>query len=310
MKKAESILKEKGIATPDQGALIVDFKKHGAKNLDVAIIRNRNRTSNYLLRDIGAVIQRWDKYHFDKMIYVIMDEQKSHVFRLCKIMELLGEPYTGIAKRLQHVNYGKVLGMSTRKGTVRFLDDILEECQASMHDVMRQNEGKYSQVENPIKTAATLGISAVMVQDMSGKRINTYEFSIDRMTSFERDTGPYLQYAHARLCSIARKVSYDAESLRSADFSLLKETHAIDLLRLMAQYPDMVIQTTTILEPTTILTYLFRFSHKLSSSYNVLRVIGVPESPEVAKARAALYDAARQVMANGMRLLGLSPVER
>jgi arginyl-tRNA synthetase len=130
------------------------------------------------------------------------------------------------------------------------------------------------------------------------------------MTSFEGDTGPYLQYAHARLCSIARKSGHSVESLHAADFSKLTENHAIDLLRLMGQYPDMVQQTMTTLEPTTILTYLFKLSHQLSSSYDVLRVVGAQEGEEVGKARAALYEAARGVLANGMRLLGLTPVER
>src|SRR5213080_2566823 len=98
--------------------------------------------------------------------------------------------------KMQHVNFGAVKGMSTRKGNVRFLDDILQECATAMHEVMQRNAEKYAQIEDPLKVADTLGISAVMVQDMSGKRINGYPFDISRMTSFEGDTGPYLKYAH------------------------------------------------------------------------------------------------------------------
>ena len=90
------------------------------------------------------------------------------------------------------------------------------------------------------------------------------------MFSFEGDTGPYLQYAHARLCSVARKGAYSREELLAADVSLLKEKHAFDLIRLLAQYPDMVGQTLKTQEPTTILTYLFRLTHQLSSTYDVL----------------------------------------
>ena len=128
------------------------------------------------------------------------------------------------------------------------------------------------------------------------------------MTSFEGDTGPYLQYAHARLCSIHRKAEISAEDLDSADLSLLKESHAINLVRVLASWPDMVQQTLKTLEPTTVLTYLFKMTHMLSSSYDVLQVIG--SEPELKKARLALYEAARQVLNNGMKLLGLSPVER
>ena len=138
--------------------------------------------------------------------------------------------------------------------------------------------------------------------------INDYEFSLERMTSFEGDTGPYLQYAHARLCSISRKAGLTSENLESADLSLLTESHAIDLIRVLTSWPDMVQQTMKTLEPTTVLTYLFKMTHMLSSSYDVLQVVG--SKPELMKARMALYEAARQVLNNGMKLLGLDPVER
>ena len=128
------------------------------------------------------------------------------------------------------------------------------------------------------------------------------------MTSFEGDTGPYLQYAHARLCSITRKAGLSAEDLETADLSLLKESHAINLIRSLASWPDMVQQTLRTLEPTTVLTYLFKMTHMLSSSYDVLQVVG--SEPELKKARMALYEASRLVLNNGMKLLGLSPVER
>lgn len=128
------------------------------------------------------------------------------------------------------------------------------------------------------------------------------------MTSFEGDTGPYLQYAHARLCSMTRKSGLNVEDLSSANFDLLTEKHAIDLIRLLAQWPDVLLNTAKTLEPVTVLSYLFRMTHMLSSSYDVLKVIGSEE--EVKKARMGLYAAARQVLHNGMRVLGLSPVER
>jgi arginyl-tRNA synthetase len=105
---AERILLERGIAEQDNGAVLIDFKKHGAKNLDVALIRNRNGTSNYLLRDIGAAIQRQQTYNMDKMIYVVMSEQEAHLQRLFKILDLMGGEYAVLARKLQHVTFGKV----------------------------------------------------------------------------------------------------------------------------------------------------------------------------------------------------------
>ena len=128
------------------------------------------------------------------------------------------------------------------------------------------------------------------------------------MTSFEGDTGPYLQYAHARLSSISRKAGLKPAELEAADLSLLTESHAVDLVRVLASWPDVVQNTLKTQEPVTILSYLFKMTHHLSSSYDVLKVVG--SEPEVMKARMALYEAARQTLHNGMKLLGLSPVER
>jgi arginyl-tRNA synthetase len=154
-------------------------------------------------------------------------------------------------------------------------------------------------------------------------RVNGYDFNLDDMTSFEGDTGPYLQYAHARLCSITRKSELSILDLYDADFSLLVKPDAtldseekreravklaVDLVRVLSQWPDVVQNTLKTLEPTTVLTYLFKMTHALSSSYDVLQVVG--SEPDIKKARMALYESARQVLFNGMRLLGLNPVDR
>ena len=143
---------------------------------------------------------------------------------------------------------------------------------------------------------------------MTYDRINNYNFNMDAMTSFEGDTGPYLQYAHARVSSIKRKAGLTDEELASADLSLLTEAHATNIVRLLSQWPDQVQNTLKTLEPTTVLTYLFKMTHALSRSYDHLQVVG--SERELMKARMALYDAAHTVLGNGMRLLGLSPVER
>ena len=298
-----------GVSENSDGAVIVDFEKHGAKKLGKAIFQRKDGTPLYLTRDIAEIRNRYEKHHFDKMIYVVAAQQDLHLAQFFKVTELSG--HKDISDRCVHINFGMVRGMSTRKGTVKFLDDILRDVGEKMHEVMRKNQAKYEQVTDPEAVADTLGITAVMVQDMTGKRINGYDFNLDAMTSFEGDTGPYLQYAHARLCSIARRSElsqHEMSTLDQADFSLLKESHAIDLVRALSQWPDVVQDTVKKLEPATVLTYLFKMTHALSSSYDVLKVVG--SEPELKKARMALYEAARQVLHNGMALLGLSPVER
>ncbi|KAF2015611.1 arginyl-tRNA synthetase [Aaosphaeria arxii CBS 175.79] len=321
MEEAGRIMQEKGVSEDSEGAVIVDLTKY-SKKLGKAIVKKKDGTSLYLTRDIGAAFERMDQYHFDKMIYVVASQQDLHLAQLFKIEEAMGRK--DVSDKCQHINFGMVKGMSTRKGTAKFLDDILRDVQEVMHDVMKANEKKYAQVEDPEKTADTLGISAVMVQDMKGKRINNYDFDMKRMTSFEGDTGPYLQYAHARLCSIIRNAELAAAKipteipadLSTVDFSALTEPHAVALIKQLASWPDVFINTVKTQEPATILTYLFKMSHAVSSSYDHLVVINnaregetlIPK--EVNITRLALYSAARQVLNNGMRLLGLNPVER
>ncbi|PSN62768.1 putative arginyl-tRNA synthetase, cytoplasmic [Corynespora cassiicola Philippines] len=305
MKEAARILEEKGFSEESQGARIVDLTKY-SKKLGKAIVQKKDGTSIYLTRDIGAVFERFEKYRYDKMIYVIANQQDLHMMQLIKIIELMGRP--NLAESLQHVNFGLVAGMSTRKGTVKFLDDILRDAADKMHEVMRANESKYTQVKDPEKTADILGISAVIVQDMSGKRINGYTFDMDRMTSFEGDTGPYLQYSHARLCSIIRKADVQLEELKKAEFSLLTEKHATDLVRTLAQWPDVFRNTYKTQEPVTVLTYLFKLTHALNSSYDHLNVL--KSETEVKRARLALYCSVKNVLCSGMKILGLNPVTR
>ena len=124
-------------------------------------------TSIYLTRDIGGAIERYEKYKFDKMIYVVAAQQDLHLAQFFKVLELMGYDW---AKNLEHVNYGLVLGMSTRKGTVVFLDQIIKEAASVMHEHMRKNEDKYNAIEDPEHVAQEVGISGVKIQDMSAKR--------------------------------------------------------------------------------------------------------------------------------------------
>jgi arginyl-tRNA synthetase len=259
MDRAAKVMDERKVSENSEGAIIVDLTKY-SKKLGKAVVRKKDGTSLYLTRDIAAVSERFEKYKFDKMIYVVASQQDLHLAQLFKILEAMD--YKELAANCSHVNFGMVLGMSTRKGTAKFLDDILETVAEKMHEVMRSNQAKYEQVDDPVQTADTLGISAVMVQDMKGKRINNYTFDMDRMTSFEGDTGPYLQYAHARLCSITRKVTAavpeiaDINLAKAADLTLITEVQGIDLVRQLAAWPDIFLNTLKTQEPTTVLTYL------------------------------------------------------
>lgn len=171
MDQAVAQLASSGLSEDSKGAVIVDLTKSKDKNikrLGKALVKKSDGSSLYLTRDIGEIKRRYEMYNFDKMIYVVAVQQDLHLAQLFKIVELMGD--TEISERCQHINFGMVKGMSTRRGDVKFLDDILKDVGEHMHEVMRRNEKKYVQVENPEQVSDTLGISAVMVQDMKGKR--------------------------------------------------------------------------------------------------------------------------------------------
>jgi len=298
------LFNQKGLVHEDRGAKLIDLTKFN-KKLGKCLVQKSDGTSLYLTRDVGEAMKRYDNYHFDKMIYVIASQQDLHVAQFFEILKQMGFAWS---KNLEHVNFGMVQGMSTRKGTVVFLDNILEETKDKMHEVMKRNEAKYAQIEDPEKIADLVGISAVMIQDMQSKRINNYEFKWDRMLSFEGDTGPYLQYAHSRLSSVQRKAGIADDKLKSANFDLLTEESAVSLIRTLAQYPDVIKRALKTGEPSTVVTYLFNLTHIVSLCYDTLWVAGQEE--ELATARLALYASAKQVLYNGMVLLGLTPVER
>ncbi|KAL1914901.1 uncharacterized protein VTP21DRAFT_7817 [Calcarisporiella thermophila] len=301
IERALGELEEKGLLKDSDGAKIVELEKYKLSN---CVVKKKDGTSLYITRDIGAAIDRYEKFKFDQMFYIVGSPQDLHLKQLFKILELLGYEW---ASRCTHINFGLITGMSTRKGTVVFLDDILEQTKETMHSVMRRNERKYAQIENPDAVAEQIGVSAVFVQDMSARRIKNYEFDWQRCFSFEGDTGAYLQYAHARMCSIERNAGFPVNF--EADYvNLVQEPVAIELVSMLAQYPDLVRSLTKAFEPCNVITYAMKLSHLVSTCLESLWVQG-QERP-LAEARLLLYYCARLTLGNAMRLVGMRPLER
>ncbi|KAF9466749.1 hypothetical protein BDZ94DRAFT_1186902 [Collybia nuda] len=304
--KALQRLEEMGLISDVDGAKLVDLEKW---KLGKAVLRKKDGTSIYLTRDIGGAIERYEKYKFDKMIYVVSSQQDLHLAQLFKMLELMEFPW---AKTLQHVNYGLVQGMSTRKGTVVFLDQIIKEAAGVMYEQMQQNEEKFNAIEDPETVSLEIGITGVKIQDMAAKRINNYTFNWDRMLSFEGDTGPYLQYAHVRLASIGRKnpnlLPLPEPSQIDTD-TLASMQHARDIVFLLGTYPDVIKVALKTHEPSGIVTFAFRLAHAISSAWETVIVKG-EEDLEKARARMFLYECARDVLSASMRLLSIRPLER
>ena len=193
--KALKRLDEMGLISDVDGAKLVDLekwkmgkavlRKKGARWLFRVIVEaltfcSIDGTSIYLTRDIAGAIERYEKYKFDKMIYVVASQQDLHLSQFFKILKLMDFPW---ADKLQHVNFGLVHGMSTRKGTVVFLDQIIKEAAQVMHDQMQKNEEKYNAVVDPETVSREIGITGVKIQDMAAKRLVSPHLTFGRRPS-------------------------------------------------------------------------------------------------------------------------------
>lgn len=327
-----TLLRAKGLLTEmDGGEWCVDLDAYG---LGKPIVRRTDGTTLYLTRDLATLLLRSDAYPgFDKAVYVVGSEQSLYMQQLFKVWQLLS---SNNIDHLHHVNFGRIQGMSTRKGTVVFLQDILDTAKEQMLINMQQSDTKYQELltngicvdndngdgvttKTTIKGQAAaeyvadqLGISAVLVQDMVAKRIKNYTFSWDRMTAARGYTGVYLQFTHARLCGIERNAgaAFAASAAPSSiNTDLLVDSDAaVDLALTISQYPDIVHQAWAAMEPSTLVQYLFRLSHSVSQATTSLRVKDV--DPPLAEARMLLFWSAKITLANGLKMLGMKPLER
>jgi arginyl-tRNA synthetase len=309
--EVESILKYKGIYEEQDGAWVIDYDKHGAR-LGTAIVRGRNGSTTYLLRDIATVFDRFKTHSFDKMLYVVC-EQGVHFRQVFKAVELMG--HADIADKLQHITFAKASGPSSHLGNAQLLGDILDQCENHMREAMGANPDQY-QIEDYDAVAKVMGINSLVVQELYSKKAHSHGIGFNLMTSLEGETGPNLQLCYARLCSAIASIGArpTPEEIPHIDYSSLWEAPWCELLRLMARYPDVTNSAFKTLEPGTILSYLFRVVEELTfcldeADEDESQGEGSTAGSKYA-ARAVLYENVRQVLENGMKLLGTTPISK
>uniref|UniRef100_G3NZX2 Probable arginine--tRNA ligase, mitochondrial n=1 Tax=Gasterosteus aculeatus aculeatus TaxID=481459 RepID=G3NZX2_GASAC len=207
--------------------------------------------------------------------------------------------------RCEHVPFGLVRGMKTRRGEVVFLEDVLDEARARMLRNMNQSKTTKETV-NPEDTAEKVGISALIVQDFRGPRESDYTFDWDRMLQAQGDTGVFLQYTHARLHSLIQRNEGVAAVL--FDPSHLLEQTSVPVLQHLLRYDEVLYQSAKDLQPKHLVNFLLKLCHLIASAHRELPVKG--SSQDVAQARLRLFSGARSVLANGMKILGITPVDQ
>lgn len=262
-------------------------------------------SSLYLGRDVAAAVDRQERFSPDKVHYVVEGGQQLHFRQLVGVLRQMNIPWASRPTAEVHIQFGRIEGMSSRRGTVVFLRDILDEARDRLLQSMKDRAT--TRTQDLEATADTLAVSAVAVQDLKARRQNNYIFSWDRMLSFSADSGIFVQYAHARLCSLLASCG-SVTKAEQVDFSCLQQDSAHHLLLFIARYPELVEETLSTLEPCHVVQYLFKLCHLINGAYSTLPVKG--EALDVAQARLVVFDCARQVLNNGMRLIGLQPLQQ
>ena len=290
-----------GLTSVSEGALVIDLEPHGIDT--PALLRKADGATLYMTRDLAAACHRKETYKFEKLLYVVGTAQSLHFRQLFKVLELMEEPW---AKDCVHVNFGLVQGMSSRKGNVIYLEELLDEARNRAKEYMSANVDKRPELEDEEAVAEAVGIAAIFFSDLSKQRIKDYNFSWERAISFEGDTGPYLMNAHARIAGIIRKCAIELDP--GADITLLQEQSAHDLVSLVSRYTDALREAAKTSEPSILAAYLLDLARALHSGYKALRVKG--EEEKLAGARLLLLAVVKNVLASGMRILGIKPLEK
>ena len=301
MDRVIDIIKDKGLLQESQGTNIVDLEEY---NMPPALITKNDGSTLYMTRDLAAALYRKENYDFEKCIYVVGSQQSLHFQQLFKVLELVGFEW---AKDMVHVPFGMVAleegTMSTRKGRVVFLEDVLKQAIERTKETML---AKNPNALNVDEIAKQVGVGAVVFQELSNSRIKDYTFSWSRTLSFEGETGPYVQYTHARCCAVLRKA--EEEVTTDINYELLNDVDSAEVLKVIASFNKTILNAMRKNEPHIITRFVLDLAQAFNKFYHDNSIL--VEDAELRKARLALVCATRQALENGLKLLGMQAPER
>ena len=296
-------LQVKNLLKDSEGAKIVDLTNY---NLGVCLIRKKDGSSLYATRDLAACEDRYKNYNFYKSLYVTDVSQKLHFSQFFKILELLNRPY---AKDLHHVYYGRFSlpegKIASRKGKQALLRDILDYSINKTAEIVNKNESLSKEEKQKISNA--VGIGAVVFSAIKNEKIKDVVFDIDGALDFEGETSPYIQYTHARCCSIISKANTKNINFKNFNFDSINNESSYELVKALNKFPEAVIQSSQKFEPCLISRALIDISKSFNKYYINNRVV---EHGVVNETRLMLVNATKIVINNGLKLLGITSLEK
>ncbi|WP_341876017.1 arginine--tRNA ligase [Defluviitalea saccharophila] len=302
--KMDAIIEEldsKGLLKESDGAKIVDLED---VNMPPCLITKRDGSTLYATRDITAAIYRKNTYDFEKCIYVTALAQNLHFAQWFEVIKKMGYDWHD---KLVHVPFGLVSmetgKLSTRKGNVVLLEELLKEAIDKTNQIINE---KNPDLEDKETVAEQVGIGAVVFNDLSNNRIKDVVFSWDKVLNFDGETGPYVQYTHARACSVLRKANVDIEE--NIDYNVLTDPSSIEVIRLIGQFPERIKEAAEKLEPSFIARYIVDLAQAFNKFYHDNPIL--VEDEAVKKARLSLVYSVKTVLSSGLYLLGIKSPEK
>ena len=300
MQPVLDLLKEKGLTEVSDGATVVNLDEY---NMPPCLLVKADGATLYATRDLAAAKYRHDTYNFDKCLYVVAYQQNLHFKQFFKVLELAGFDW---ADRMEHVAYGMVSladgSMSTRKGNAVWLNDVLDKAVQKAKDIILQ---KNSELKDKDAVAEQVGVGAVVFSALANGRIKDIVFDYDRVLNFDGETAPYLQYTHARCCSIAAKAEKLDFSL--ADMREINGEEAWEAVKMLNQFHDVLVAVTDKNEPSLLSNYLLDLAQAFNRFYLANRVI---DNGNTSHARLAVTVGIQKILNKGLALLGISAPEK
>lgn len=299
MDEVIEILEEKGLLQESQGASIVDLEEF---NLNPALIKKSDGATLYITRDLATALYRKRTYDFAKNIYITGHEQSGHFAQLNAVLEKMGYDWV---KDMSHIPFGLVTKnkkkLSTRKGNIILLEPTIVEAIARAE---KQIAEKNPDLPNKEQVARQVGVGAIKFYDLKTDRMNGYDFDLEAMLSFEGETGPYVQYAYARIQSILRKADYQPDS---AAHYHLEDSESWEILKILQDFSRVIERAANQFEPSIIAKYAINLAQHFNKYYAHTRIL--EDSPE-RESRLALSYATGIVLKEALRLLGVEAPEQ
>ncbi|UAM74637.1 arginine--tRNA ligase [Enterococcus lactis] len=288
------LLEEKHLLNEDKGAEIVDLS---AYDLNPALIKKSDGATLYITRDLAAALYRKRTYDFKQSLYVVGNEQSYHFKQLKAVLKEMGFDWSD---DMHHIPFGLITQggkkLSTRKGKIVLLEEVLNE---AIQSAKEQISEKNPDLENKDVVAKQVGVGAVIFHDLKNDRLNTFDFNLEEVVRFEGETGPYVQYTHARAVSLLEKAGFVPSE--TADYAL-NDDISWEVVKLVQKYPETVLSAGEKYEPSVIAKHAIKLAQAFNKYYAHTKILADDEQKE---ARLALVYAVTVLLKEDLRLLGL-----